>query len=579
MNQQTVIHTNFFNGNTNQLPSGWIRQFPPPPKKPPPSRIFNGNTSKFTTAKLNPDQNHPSKLSKAPKAAWKPDSIKIQKKIKKTTIPKKKHPQNNPDWNCFNCGTTNVNCPKKECGDCGRLFQPEDEQSCTPISQNPSSKQPADRPNLHSTRAFPRNDSFRTVPLRNPQAYSSNTANSSKAQHFTTPFSNIEHIPQDTRLSSNSYQTNSALRPRPKQLPNQRTYFTANRQNSIEKTRREPIESERKRKITFKFLDQDKNPDEQRKKTAPSASNRTPRRQEKPKCRPIFAKRRSSSLETDPRKQKQTQGSCRSYKVRPRLQSLSSSKRSQSQRQEEIPYVNVQRTETGMYRSAMTEPRFILGGLFTTTEEAARQSDFLLRTLIKEGFEPLETPQYNFPESVIECRYDVEEIERAGQIALERRIQQGDILFLASEYKEREIAQEVAKSERERTNKVKQLALKSNLSLGKLMDLWRKSKKALTKKKIPYTHRPTASLGKRKRDVIDLTGNGFLQKGKRSKGKTSKYYGVGRVPDGRWKGQFRHLGRMVPVGYYDYEIDAARAVDAQRKRRGFTCDFNFPGMF
>lgn len=64
---------------------------------------------------------------------------------------------------------------------------------------------------------------------------------------------------------------------------------------------------------------------------------------------------------------------------------------------------------------------------------------------------------------------------------------------------------------------------------------------------------------------------------KKTRGRSSKYKGVSRDKRGYWRAKIHFKGKHIFLGYFDNEIDAARAYDkAAKELHGEFAVLNFP---
>jgi hypothetical protein len=91
-------------------------------------------------------------------------------------------------------------------------------------------------------------------------------------------------------------------------------------------------------------------------------------------------------------------------------------------------------------------------------------------------------------------------------------------------------------------------------------------------------HKNNDSLDNRRENLRLATRSQNMQNRPKRKNTTSKYIGVHFVKaTGKWDARIRYEGKLILLGRFDSEIDAARAYDAAaRKYHGEFARLNFP---
>jgi hypothetical protein len=90
-------------------------------------------------------------------------------------------------------------------------------------------------------------------------------------------------------------------------------------------------------------------------------------------------------------------------------------------------------------------------------------------------------------------------------------------------------------------------------------------------------HRDTDSLDNRRENLRFATPSQNMQNRRKKKNTTSQYRSVWKVKNGKYESQIYHQGKKIWLGWFDSEVDAARAYDrAALKFRGEFARLNFP---
>jgi len=90
-------------------------------------------------------------------------------------------------------------------------------------------------------------------------------------------------------------------------------------------------------------------------------------------------------------------------------------------------------------------------------------------------------------------------------------------------------------------------------------------------------HRNTDSLDNRRQNLRFATPSQNMQNRRKKKNTTSQYRGVWLLSNGKYESQITHQGKKIWLGWFNSEIDAARAYDeAAKKYHGEFARLNFP---